>query len=185
MNKITTLLICCTLCLSSCNSLKLMVDNDYSFETNFTKYKDYTFLNCDLDTSFICSEIQDAIRRQMKSRGYAINETSPGLLVSYSVIRDRVEYKGYSQPSMSRWVNKYDSDNTYRVQDFNFGGGMVLVSLLDAESSKLIWRGYASGVFNKKVRKPMNYYRNVVRTIFDQYPLFAAGVDPKSYRLGE
>jgi hypothetical protein len=80
---------------------------------------------------------------------------------------------------MDRWVNRYDNDETYKVQNFNFGGGMILVSLLDAESSKLIWRGYASGVFNKKVNKPVNYYRSVVRNIFDQYPLFAAGEKPR------
>jgi hypothetical protein len=100
-------------------------------------------------------------------------------LVSYSIIRDRVDYKGYFQPSLDRWVNHFDGDDTYKTQNFHFGGGMILVSLLDAESSRLIWRGYASGVFNKQVNKPINYYRSVVRNIFDQYPLFAAGEKPR------
>ncbi|MCP9769486.1 DUF4136 domain-containing protein [Lacihabitans sp. LS3-19] len=165
--------------LVGCNSMKLLVDNDYSYDTDFTVYKSYNFLNCEIDTSNICSEIQDAIRRQMKARGYKITDENPGLLVSYSIIKDRVGYKGYFQPSMERWVNRYESDETYKVQTFNFGGGMILVSLLDAESSRLIWRGYASGVFNKQVNKPVNYYRSVVRSIFDQYPLFAAGEKPR------
>lgn len=165
--------------LAGCNSLKLMVDNDYSYDTDFTTYSNYNFLACEVDTSFICTEIQDAIRRQMRARGYKLTEEDPGLLVSYSIIKDRVEYKGYFQPSLDRWVNKYDMEDTYKTQNFNFGGGMILVSLLDAESSQLIWRGYASGVFNKKVKKPVNYYRSVVRTIFDQYPLFAAGETPR------
>jgi hypothetical protein len=168
-----------SLVLSSCNSIKLMVDNDYSYETDFTKYKTYNFLNCEIDTSFVCSEIQDAIRRQMKARGYKVVSDAPGLLVSYSIIRDRVDYKGYFQPSLDRWVNHFDGDDTYKTQNFHFGGGMILVSLLDADSSRLIWRGYASGVFNKQVNKPINYYRSVVRNIFDQYPLFAAGEKPR------
>lgn len=168
-----------SLVFSSCNSIKLMVDNDYSYETDFTKYKTYNFLNCEIDTSFVCSEIQDAIRRQMKARGYKVAADAPGLLVSYSIIRDRVDYKGYFQPSLDRWVNHFDGDDTYKTQNFHFGGGMILVSLLDAESSRLIWRGYASGVFNKQVNKPINYYRSVVRNIFDQYPLFAAGEKPR------
>ncbi|MFC3811082.1 DUF4136 domain-containing protein [Lacihabitans lacunae] len=165
--------------LSACNSSRVMVDNDYSYDTDFTTYRSYNFLNCEIDTSNICSEIQDAIRRQMKARGYKISDEAPGLLVSYSIIKERVGYKGYFQPSLDRWVNKYDNEDTYKVQNFNFGGGMILVSLLDAESSRLIWRGYASGVFNKKVNKPINYYRSVVRSIFDQYPLFAAGEKPR------
>lgn len=167
------------LCLSACNPLRLLVDNDYSYKTDFTTYKSYNFLACEVDTSDICSEIQDAILRQMKARGYVLTDDKPGLLVSYSILKERVEYKGYFQPSLDRWVNKYDMDDTYKTQNFNFGGGMILVSLLDAESSQLIWRGYASGVFNKQVKKPINYYRSVVRTIFDQYPLFAAGEKPR------
>jgi hypothetical protein len=164
---------------TSCNTMRLLVDNDYSYDTDFTRYTSYNFLNCEVDTNDICTEIQDAIRRQMKARGYKVVDEKPGLLVSYSIIKERVGYKGYFQPSMDRWVNRYDNDETYKVQNFNFGGGMILVSLLDAESSRLIWRGYASGVFNKKVNKPVNYYRSVVRNIFDQYPLFAAGEKPR------
>ncbi len=179
MKKILPLFAVLVVSISGCNSLKLMVDNDYSYDTDFTSYTNYNFLACEVDTSFICTEIQDAIRRQMRARGYKLTDDGPGLLVSYSIIQDRVEYKGYFQPSLERWVNKYEYDDTYKTQNFNFGGGMILVSLLDAESSKLIWRGYASGVFNKKVKKPINYYRNVVRSIFDQYPLFAAGEQPR------
>ncbi len=179
MKKTFLLLTLSVFAFCSCNSLRVMVDNDYSYDTDFTTYKSYNFLNCEIDTSNICSEIQDAIRRQMKARGYKVTEEKPGLLVSYSIIKERVGYKGYFQPSLDRWVNKYDSEDTYKVQNYNFGGGMILVSLLDAESSRLIWRGYASGVFNKKVNKPINYYRSVVRSIFDQYPLFAAGEKPR------
>ncbi len=180
MKKISLLsLLGLALLFASCNPLRLLVDTDYSYDTDFTKYRSYNFLNCEMDTTFICSEIQDAIRRQMKARGYKMVDEKPGLLVSYSIIKERVEYKGYFQPSVDRWVNRYDNDETYKVQNFNFGGGMILVSLLDAESSRLIWRGYASGVFNKKVNKPVNYYRSVVRNIFDQYPLFAAGEKPR------
>lgn len=181
MKKLIPILSVLVIAMVGCNSLKLMVDNDYSYDTDFTTYKSYNFLACEIDTSFICTEIQDAIRRQMKARRYKLTDEEPGLLVSYSIIRDRVEYKGYFQPSLDRWVNKYEYEDTYKTQNFNFGGGMILVSLLDAESSRLIWRGYASGVFNttKKVKKPVNYYRNVVRTIFDQYPLFAAGEAPR------
>ncbi len=179
MKKIIPFLCLLVFGLAGCNTLKLMVDNDYSYDTDFTTYKSYNFLACEIDTSFICTEIQDAIRRQMKARGYKLTDEEPGLLVSYSIIKEKVEYKGYFQPSLDRWVNKYDMEDTYKAQNFNFGGGMILVSLLDSESSRLIWRGYASGVFNKKVKKPINYYRNVVRTIFDQYPLFAAGEKPR------
>jgi hypothetical protein len=180
MQKSVLILAAAVLLLTGCNSLKYMVDNDYSYDTDFTTYKTYNFLDCEIDTSFICSEVQDAIRRQMKARGYKLTASEDaGLLVSYGIIPERVQYKGYFQPSLDRWVNKYDNEDTYKPQTYNFGNGMILVSLLDAKSSQLIWRGYAAGVLNGKVSKPNNYYRSVVRTIFDQYPLFAAGEKPR------
>ncbi len=179
MKKYLLIFACSTVILTGCNSLKYLVDNDYSYDTDFSTYKTYNFLDCEIDTSYICTEIQDAIRRQMKARGYKLTNENAGLLVSYGIIPERVQYKGYFQPSLDRWVNKYDSDETYKPQTYNFGSGMILVSLLDAESSQLIWRGYAAGVLNKKVSKPNTYYRSVVRTIFDQYPLFAAGEKPR------
>jgi hypothetical protein len=163
----------------SCKTMRYTVDNDYSYATDFTRYKTYNFLECEIDTSLICSEIQDAIRRQMKARGYQLGNTGKeSLLVSYGIINEKVQYKGFYQPSMERWVNKYDQDETYKPQNYNFGNGMILVSILDANTSELIWRGYASGVFDKKITKHNNYYRTVVRSIFDQYPLFAAGQKP-------
>ncbi|MGL4631365.1 MAG: DUF4136 domain-containing protein [Leadbetterella sp.] len=162
----------------SCSSNRFYVDNDYSYDVDFTKYSSYTFLNCEIDTNNICTEVQDAIRRQMKARGYKKTDESPGLLVSYSIIKDRVGYRGFQQPTMDRWINKYDQDETYKVQNITYNGGMILVSMIDATSSRLIWRGYASGVFNTQTTKPVNYYRSVVRNIFDQYPLFAAGQKP-------
>jgi hypothetical protein len=165
--------------LSGCNSVKYMVDNDYSFSTDFTTYFNYNFLACEIDTSYICTEIQDAIRRQMRARGYKLTDESPGLLVSYNIIQERVGYQGYNQPMLTRWINQYDKDDTYKKQKYNFSGGMIMVSLLDAESSQLIWRGYAGGVFDQNIKKPVNYYRSIVRNIFDQYPLFAAGEKPR------
>jgi len=93
--------------LSGCSASRLLVDNDYSYDTDFTVYRSYNFLNCEIDTSDICSEIHDAIRRQMKARGYKVSDEKPDLLVSYSIIKERVGYKGYFQPSMDRWVNRY------------------------------------------------------------------------------
>jgi hypothetical protein len=166
--------------LTGCSASRLLVDNDYSYDTDFTVYRTYNFLNCEIDTSDICTEIHDAVRRQMKARGYKVSEENPDLLVSHSIIKERVGYKGYFQPSMDRWVNRYETNEVYKVQNLHFNGGMILVSLLDAESSRLIWRGYAAGVFNRpQSSKGINYYRGVVRSIFDQYPLFAAGEKPR------
>jgi len=47
-----------------------------------------------------------------------------------------------------------------------------MISMIEAETSEVVWRGYATGIFNKASSKK-NYFKSIVRNIFDQYPLLA------------
>jgi hypothetical protein len=56
--------------IAGCSSgRKVFVEHDYSYETNFKDYSSYTFLECERDTNNLCTEIYEAIRRQMQVRG--------------------------------------------------------------------------------------------------------------------
>ncbi len=69
------------LILAGCSSgRKVFVEHDYSYETNFKDYSSYTFLECERDTNNLCTEIYEAIRRQMQVRGYKLTAEKPTLL---------------------------------------------------------------------------------------------------------
>ena len=66
---------------------RLFVEHDYSYEGHFKDYKSFNFLECEfIDSTLLCSDIQDAIRHQMEARGYKVSNRSPNLLVSYNKI---------------------------------------------------------------------------------------------------
>ena len=146
---------------------KVFVEHDYSYETNFKDYSTYTFLECERDTNNLCTEIYESIRRQMQARGYKLTAEKPTL--------------GYMQPVIKTWVDTENDGFRYEPIKYALDKGTLIVSLIDAQSDQVVWRGYASGLFNAGQDNPNNYYRNVVRRIFDQYPLFAKGYDPRRY----
>ena len=79
------------------NARKVFVEHDYSYETNFKDYTTYTFLECERDTNSLCTEIYEAIRRQMQARGYKLTAEEPTLLVNYGIFYDNLRYQGYMQ----------------------------------------------------------------------------------------
>jgi hypothetical protein len=166
---------------AGCNTgRKVFVEHDYSYETNFKDYSSYTFLECERDTNNLCTEIYEAIRRQMQVRGYKLSAEKPTLLVNYGIFYDNIRYQGYMQPVIKSWVDTENDGFRYEPIKYALDKGTIIVSLIDAESDQVVWRGYASGIF-KGAETTNNYYRSVVRHIFDQYPLFAKGYDPRKY----
>lgn len=162
----------------SCNnSQKLFVEHDYSYETNFKTYSTYAFLECERDTGNICTEVYNAIHRQMQARGYKLSTNKPTLLVNYGIFYDNLRYQGYMQPVIKTWVDTEDNSYKYEPVKYALDKGTLIISLIDADSDQVVWRGYAAGIF-KNPNNGNNYYRGVVRTIFDQYPLFAEGYEP-------
>ncbi len=176
-----TVAICFLLIISGCSlRKKIFVEHDYSYETNFKDYSTYTFLECERDTNNLCTEIYEAIRRQMQARGYKLTADKPTLLVNYGIFYDNLRYQGYMQPVIKNWVDTENESFRYEPIKYALDKGTLIVSLIDAKSDQVVWRGYASGIFGLQTN-PNNYYRNVVRRIFDQYPLFAKGYDPRKY----
>lgn len=171
------------LVVSGCSlSRKVFVEHDYSYDTNFKNYSSYTFLECERDTNNLCTEIYEAIRRQMQARGYKLTAENPTLLVNYGIFYDNLRYQGYMQPVIKTWVDTENDSFKYEPVKYSLDKGTLIVSLIDAQSDQVVWRGYASGFLkDDPINNPNNYYRAVVRRIFDQYPLFAKGYDPRRY----
>ncbi|MCU0326635.1 MAG: DUF4136 domain-containing protein [Spirosomaceae bacterium] len=158
--------------LSSCT--RVFVDNDYRYSNHFKEYKNYAFVDCQRDTNLLCEDIQQAIEYQMRARGYKFNAQKPNVYVNYAIYYDKLRYKGYDQPSLLNWIATEDDRSAYKPVNHHLGEGTLMISIIEAETSEVVWRGYATGIFNRNSSKK-NYFKNIVRTIYDQYPLMASG----------
>ena len=174
--KNISLLLSCLVFLSGCT--RVFVDNDYRYSTHFKKYQTYAFVDCERDTNILCEDVQQAIQYQMRARGYEFDAQKANVFVNFSIYYDRLKYKGYEQPSLINWVSTEDDNYMYRPVKYDLEKGTLMVSMIEAESSEVVWRGYATGIFNKASSKK-NYFKSIVRNIFDQYPLFATSEKPQ------
>ena len=153
-----------------CGCSKVFVSHDYSYNKNFKNYESYMFIECERDTSYFCSDIQEAIERQMRAHGYRVANEKPSLLINYAIFYDRIRYQGFNQPTLMEWIATENEDYTYNPTKYALRKGTLMVTLIEAETSEVVWRGYAAGIFGK-ASSQKNYFKNIVRTIFDQYPL--------------
>jgi Domain of unknown function (DUF4136) len=153
---------------------RVFVDNDYRYSGNFKKYVNYAFVDCPRDTTSICEDVQQAIEYQMRARGYQFNAQKPNVYVNYAIYEAPLRYQGYDQPALVNWISNEDDRSIYKPVKHHLGQGTLMISIIEAESSEVVWRGYATGIFNKASSKK-NYFKSIVRNIYDQYPLMARG----------
>lgn len=170
----------CLMFLVGCMGYKeFPVESDYSFYGDFKKYKTFNFLDTRSsgeDSSLQNSIIEDAIKARMELQGYKLTNEEPRLLVSYKIFYDSLDFTGYNQPEIELFIEYEDNiDKNMDPVKYNLRQGTLLVLMYDRERKKSIWQGYASGVFGNQYFSDKRYLQGAVRSIFDQYRVFAEG----------
>jgi len=168
-----------TLFLASCGGTKdYLIESDYSYSGKFKKYKTFTFVDqtgTDSDSAIFNPIIEEAITYRMKLQGYEYTDDKPNLLVSYRMFFDNFDFLGYNQPEIEHWTKTEKEDEEYNPVEYELREGTLLILFHDRRKRKVIWQGYASGVFGNKRFNNERYLKRAVRSIFDRYRFFAEG----------
>jgi hypothetical protein len=175
-----TVLLVCFGCLRN----RVFIEHDYKYSLGFNDYKTYTFVECQRDTNYICEDVQQAIKQQMAARGYVFSYDKPDLLVNFFVYYDPIKYTGYDQPNINFWLNNNNENDTYKPVRYSLKQGTLMISLIEGTTSEIVWRGYATGIFNDNSHKK-SYFKNIVANIFTEYPLFATDAAYKKTKLNK
>ncbi|SNR69453.1 DUF4136 domain-containing protein [Hymenobacter mucosus] len=178
----------CTLVLSGClASREARVESDYSFAGQFRRYRTYEFINGEglaSDTSHLGEAVRDAIRTRMKVQGYKPARRRPDLLVNFRLFEGDMRFRGYQQPDFTRWIKTgyvedeetpTDQRQGYSPVRMLLSEGTLLVTLIDNQTNRAVWNGYASGVSVPPGPQGEVVLRRSVRSIFDQYHVFTEG----------
>ncbi len=164
---------------ASCSGTKdFLIESDYSYHGKFKKYKTYTFVDqagSAEDSAIYNPIIEDAINYRMKLQGYEQTDDKPSLLVSYRMFFDDFEFLGYNQPQIDQWSKYEKEDEEYDPIEYELREGTLLILFHDRKKRRVIWQGYASGVFGNRNFNNDRYMKRAVRSIFDQYRFFAEG----------
>lgn len=176
MKRILSLLIILQLLYSCAPSIT--VRSDYDRQADFKKYKTYYLSTAPqeenpqypmYDNELNRTRMQNAIEREMASRGYVVNENNPDLKVDFHVtIIDKTDVHSYH-------TNRYRYWDDYEVQSYQYTEGTLVVHLVDGKEERLVWQGSAASILRPQAKDPETRINQAVSQIFEEYPHKAKG----------
>ena len=92
----------------------------------------------------VISKVED----EMEGRGYRKDATSPDLLIAYKVIDGATRIKGFSEGEPTRIEGNTEFRQPKDTVSYKVKPGTIMISLIDAKTSEVVWEGFASGVAN-------------------------------------
>lgn len=167
------------------------VTSDVDPSANFGQYRSFAFysplaIEGQGYATLTSGRTKDAARRQMESRGYVYDETSPDLWVNLNaymqektdvVSTPEVDYDYYYSYRARRYVavpTWRDRTDVYRYTE-----GTLNVDLVDAKQNRLVWTGVAVGrVGRTKPEERGAKIDAAVAEIFLRYPYRAGSGTP-------
>jgi hypothetical protein len=166
---------------SACSSERYVVESDYSYKSDFKKYKFFSVINrvaTEKDSSMANLMVSREIEDRMKLQGYKSTQKKPNLLVFHKIYYDDLLFQGFRQPDMEAWVKEQvneEDDAKYDPTKYDLRKGTLLIQMVDSKNHQVVWQGYASGLFTENATRNERYLKRAVRSIFDQYRAFAEG----------
>ena len=182
MKNLTFALVFLTLggCASSYN-----VNFDYERGTNFRKYTTFMVENppagvgdAILNSTINQERIGNALSTELKARGYVPTTETPDLLVHYLMDSKDRQMTQNSGPMMYGWGMSPWMNNGMQTRTVELN--RLIINLIDAESKKLVWQGWASGETPRRKDQDA-IVRDKVYQIMQKYP-YRAGSEANTRR---
>lgn len=175
--------------LASCASTAHIEKDD---DTDFTRYKTFAWVekegkdgkgnkNADLTER----KIREAVNKELeKTAGWRETKNNPDVLLSYDVLVERSSRTQsdpvYSNPLMRTFYSPY-SRRFYRVYypsrfmgydnyDVNTREGTVTISMIDADTEKTVWQGWATDEVGSR-NLTSKEIQSSVRAIFRKFDI--------------
>ena len=175
--------------LASCGTTAHIEKDD---NTDFTKYKTFAWVekegkdkkdrkNSDLTEQ----KVRDAVSKELeKTAGWRESKSNPDVLLTYDVLVERsIKQQSepvYSNPFARTFYNPY-SRRFYRVYypsrfmgydnyDVNTREGTVTISMIDANTEKTVWQGWATDEVGSK-NMTSKEIQSSVRAIFRKFDI--------------
>jgi len=187
---ITTVLVYMLGCASPPN-----IRTDYDQSADFYSYKTYGYVR-KLGTegrgysTLVTKHFKEGVKREMEALGYTFSDTTPDLLVNFSMfVEDKTDIESYQNATMpvggyGRYGHGgygyygyrrglYHSYPVYEtdVRVVNYKEGTVNIDVVDAKKSQLIWEALIEGRLSKKAMKnPGATINEIVTELFKNYP---------------
>lgn len=121
--------------------------------------------NSVLDEAIIYQEIE----KQMQIRGYVESNNNADVLISVSLENNALKLLEVSKV----FACKYQEIDTFSLSRKSLKNGTLLITMIDKETHKVFWMGYASDLKDRINSLKARDLKNITRAIFDNYKVTA------------
>jgi hypothetical protein len=159
---------------------EVAIDSYREDEVDFRKYRTYFWASQAVSQQdegsyflkdlVLKSDIRDAVYGELEGRGYRMNESDPDLLVNFRVFEKRGTLKGTEGYGPAYWGKNEFISNDAGADEIKVEAGTLIISLLETDSGKVVWQGFASGLIDKdEFIRNEGKIREAVSLIFEEY----------------
>jgi len=142
--------------LAACSSVS--VKHDYDTETDFSKYRNYAWMDREIPgdelakNPLIKKRVQVAVDATLASKGYTLTEFEKAdfVVVIHAGIKERMRIQDWGRYG---WYDPWWGPYGGRVDVSYYEEGTLVVDIIDAKAKELVWRGMGTGIV-KAYSKP-------------------------------
>ncbi len=179
MKNLSFVVVVMLLFFSACSTKSYQVDGAGNADANMEEYNTYAFasqVDNKIDPGFfflndliLKSEIRDAVKHEMDSRGYKQATSSADLVVNFRVFDKATTVQGLQGLGDGYWSSG-EADRFNSTETVNLKEGSVIIHLVDRKTGEMVWQGYASGLMDGNVfNKEKNKIDEAVSMVFKSY----------------
>lgn len=151
------------------------VSVDYNHSANFTKIKTYSWATVHTSDSLWDARVKDAIDQQLKAKGW-VEVPSGGDVALVAVKKVSIQqqydtvYNGFGGVGGRRFGGWGGGMGESTMSVDNYKVGTLLVSIFDAQSKQLIWKGTSEGDLNGNPAKDTKKLDSDIQKMFKKLP---------------
>ena len=168
MNKLFAFLLMMAAC-----SPRISITSDFDPNVDFNSYRTFALAPMEepydpafpmFDNEMNRQRIEDAIKREMRARGFTVNEEQPHVLVDYHiVIKDRTSIDSYHPQGKGFW-------QPHEVEIYQYTEGTIVIHLVDQNSDQLIWQGVGASLLRSTASNSEDRINKAIALIYEAYP---------------
>ncbi len=155
----------------SCTREQISVKANNDFHAENTENQTFTIVEDANQQASPLNEtvIKEEIEKQMEIRGYSERNKNADVLISIAVYDKNLRLTEVNKV----YVGVPEGKERVDIHQNNLKNGTLVITMIDRNTQKVFWTGYASKIFGKFKSLRDRDLQNITRAIFDNYRVTA------------
>lgn len=155
----------------SCTREQVAIKANNDFHTENTENQTFTIVQDAYQQTSPLDEtvIREEVEKQMEIRGYVADNNDADVLISIAVYDKNLRLTEVSKV----FVGVPEGKEKVDIHQNNLKNGSLVITMIDRNTQKIFWTGYASKIFGKYKSVKDRDLKNITRAIFDNYRITA------------